>query len=174
MPPVTSYPAVVPGPAAAGARNAADLAFATAMIPHHGQAVVMSDLLLARGGDAEVKALAQRIKQEQIPEIAAMAGWVKGWGVAVPDPYAALSGAMTTHGGMMSDAQLRQLAFVTGTAADKLFLTLMIQHHQGAIDMAEKELAEGVNPEATKLAQSIVATQSAEIAQMKQLLGSAP
>ena len=65
MPGMVSYPPVTPGPAAAGAHNAVDVAFATGMIPHHGQAVVMSDLLLARSSTPEAKAFAQRIKQEQ-------------------------------------------------------------------------------------------------------------
>ncbi|HET9655736.1 MAG TPA: DUF305 domain-containing protein, partial [Kineosporiaceae bacterium] len=158
MPSMTSYPPVTPGPSATGAHNAADVAFASGMIPHHGQAVVMSDLLLARSGNAEVKGLAQRIKQEQTPEITALAGWLKGWGSTVPNPYAVMDDQMAGmgQGGMMSNAQMRQLESAMGTGADKVFLTLMPEHHQGAIDMAKTELAKGVNPEARKLAESII------------------
>jgi uncharacterized protein (DUF305 family) len=165
-----TYPPVTPGPVAKGAHNAADLAFAAGMIPHHGQAVQMADMVLATTSDAGVKALAERIKKAQSPEIAAMSGWLKGWGQEVPDPYAAMSDAMGGMGGMMSNAQMQQLEVATGTAADKTFLMLMPEHHQGAIDMAKTELAKGTNPEAKMLAQAIITGQSAEISEMKTML----
>lgn len=142
------------------------------MITHHGQAVVMSDLLLARTSSAEVKALAQRIKEAQAPEITAMAGWLKGWGAGVPDPYASMGDQMAgmDHGGMMSSGQMRQLESAMGTSADKVFLTLMPEHHQGTIDMARTEVATGLNPETKKLARSIISSQTAEITQMKTML----
>jgi uncharacterized protein (DUF305 family) len=179
----STYSPVTPGPAAKGAHNDTDVMFANDMIPHHGQAVTMADLILARSANAQVKALAENIKRAQTPEIATMSGWLKGWGSAVPDPYGHAAG-MTgmsqggktgmSQGGMMSDAQLKQLSEATGPAADKSFLSLMVEHHQGAIDMANGELREGVNPEAKRLAQSIVTSQTAEIAQMKSLLASMP
>jgi uncharacterized protein (DUF305 family) len=166
-----TYPPVTPGPAAAGAHNAADIAFAEGMIPHHGQAVQMADMVLAKTSTADVKALAEQIKKAQGPEIATMSGWLKGWGQKVPDPYAAVSGGMAgMGGGMMSNEQMHQLDVATGRTADKVFLTLMPEHHEGAIAMAKTELAHGVNPEAKKLAQSIIASQTAEITQMKKLL----
>jgi uncharacterized protein (DUF305 family) len=172
MPTMTSYPPISPGPTATGTHNPADVEFASGMIPHHGQAVMMSDLLLARGRNLKVKALAQQIKQEQTLEISALAGWLKGWGAAVPDPYASMSEETAGPGrnGMMSNAQMRQLESATGTSADKVFLTLMPEHHQGAIDMAKTELIKGVNPEARKLARSIITRQSAEIVEMKTML----
>lgn len=165
----STYPPVTPGPAATGAHNSADVAFATAMIPHHGQAVVMSDLVIARGSSADVKALARRMKQTQLAEIATMAGWLQGWGAPVPDPYAVGRHLPGMGHGMMDAAQLGRLKGTAGVAADKVFLTLMPMHHQGAIEMARIEQAQGANPEARKLARSIIGTQAAEIAKMRQL-----
>lgn len=166
-----TYPPITPGPAAAGAHNDTDVMFATDMIPHHGQAVQMADMILAKTANPDVKALAERIKAAQTPEIVTMAGWLKGWGRTVPDPYAHSAGmAGMEHSGMMSDEQMKQLDKATGTEADKVFLTQMQEHHAGAIDMARTELAQGSNPEAKKLAQSISTSQTAEIAEMKAML----
>jgi uncharacterized protein (DUF305 family) len=168
---MATYPPVTPGPAAAGTHNDADVVFASGMIPHHGQAVQMADMVLAKTGNPGVKALAERIKAAQSPEISTMSGWLKGWGQSVPDPYAGMAGmAGMEHGAMMSDEQLTQLHKATGSAADKAFLTLMQEHHQGAIDTARTEVAQGSNPQAKKLAQSISTSQTAEIAEMKTML----
>ena len=72
--------------------------------------------------------------------------------------------------GMMSDAQMQELTDATGADFDRLFLELMIVHHQGAIEMADTEIAEGSNPAALALAESIKTSQTAEIAEMQQLL----
>ncbi|HEY6794149.1 MAG TPA: DUF305 domain-containing protein [Kineosporiaceae bacterium] len=167
-----SYPPVTPGPAAKGAHNAEDVAFATGMIPHHGQAVEMADMVLAKTGNPQVKALAEQIKKAQSPEIAILSGWLKGWGQKVPDPHMAMSGDMggMTMTGMMSDAQMKQIEDATGISVDKVFLTLMQEHHSGAIAMAKTELAKGANPEAKKLAQTIITSQSAELTQMKKMV----
>ena len=172
----SSPPPVTPGPAAQGAHNAADVAFATDMISHHGQAVQMSDMLLTRGSDPTVKALAEKIKAAQAPEIATMSGWLKGWGQTVPDPYATMANQMGGMGmkGIMTEAQMHQLDVAQGMKADQVFLTLMPEHHRGAIDMARTELTAGTNPDAKKLAQSIVTSQTAEIAQMKTMLATVP
>lgn len=166
-----TYPPVTPGPAAPGAHNDVDATFANDMIPHHGQAVQMADMILAKTTNAQVKTLAEKIKAAQSPEIATMAGWLKGWGKPVPDPYAHMVGmAGMSHGGMMSAEQMDQLGKATGTAADKLFLTQMQEHHAGAVDMARGQLVNGSNPDAKKLAQSIITSQTAEIAQMKAMV----
>lgn len=166
-----SYPPVTPGPAAAGAHNDVDAMFASDMIPHHGQAVQMADMILAKTTNMQVKTLAETIKAAQSPEIAAMAGWLKGWGKPVPDPYAHMAGmAGMDHGGMMSAEQMDQLDKATGAAADKLFLTQMQEHHAGAVDTAKGELTNGSNAEAKKLAQSIITSQTAEIARMRTMV----
>lgn len=153
---------------AAGAHNEADVMFASMMIPHHNQAVEMSDILLAKEGvDAEVAALAQRIRAAQAPEVAQMTGWLIGWG---EDPGA---GSMQHGGddGMMSQAEMDALKNATGADGTQLFLDGMIKHHTGAIAMARTELEKGMNPEAKKLAQTIIDSQEAEINEMKRLGG---
>jgi uncharacterized protein (DUF305 family) len=174
---VSASPApVTPGPAAQGAHNAADVAFATDMISHHGQAVQMSDMLMTRGSDPTVKALAEKIKAAQAPQIATMSGWLKGWGQTVPDPYATMADQMGGMGmkGIMTEAQMHRLDIAKGTAADQVFLTLMPEHHQGAIDMAKTEVKGGANADAKKLAQAIISAQTTEIAQMKTILAGLP
>lgn len=154
---------------AAGPHNEADVMFASMMIAHHNQAIEMSDILLAKEGvDAEVAALAQRIKAAQAPEVAQMTGWLTGWG---EDPGA---GSMQHGGddGMMSEAEMDALKEATGAEATQLFLDGMIKHHTGAIAMARTELEKGMNPDAKKVAQVIIDTQEAEIEEMKRLGGS--
>ena len=175
----SSYPPVTPGPAATGAHNDADVKFATDMIPHHGQAVVMSDLILAHSQNAQVKSLATAIKNAQGPEIATMSGWLKGWGATPADPYEHAmgmpDGGHAGHGGMagmMTQEQMREFAAARGALADKAFLTMMIEHHQGAVEMAKTELAKGANPQAKALAQQIISSPQSEIEQMKKLLTS--
>jgi len=142
--------------------------FASMMIPHHNQAIEMSDLLLAKSDiGPKVTALAQKIKAAQGPEVAQMSGWLVGWG---EDPD---TGGMHHGGddGMLNQAEMDALKNATGAEATRLFLDGMIKHHMGAIAMAKTELEEGANPDAKKLAQAIIATQEAEIAAMKQLGG---
>ncbi|GAB2579111.1 DUF305 domain-containing protein [Microlunatus antarcticus] len=165
-------PAAGPGTPAVGQHGAADIQFATMMIPHHTQAVAMSDTLLSKQGvDAKVTALATRIKAEQAPEIIQMSGWLAGWG---QDPSPSSMGGMGGMGagdGLMSQADMDALGQASGDDAARLYLTGMIKHHQGAVTMAQTELAQGQNPDAKKLAQSIVMTQKAEITEMNGLLG---
>jgi uncharacterized protein (DUF305 family) len=153
---------------ASGPHNEADVMFASMMIPHHNQAIEMSDMLLAKSDiDPKITALAQKIKAAQGPEVAQMRGWLVGWG---EDPNA---GAMHHGGddGMLSQVEMDALKNATGAEATTLFLDGMIKHHTGAITMAETELEEGANPDAKKLAQAIIDTQEAEIIEMKKLGG---
>ena len=160
------------GTPAAGSHNQADIDFASMMIPHHQQAVEMSDMLLAKQGiDAKVVDLATQIKAAQAPEITQMSGWLAGWG---QDPSPSSMGGMGGMGagdGLMSQADMDALDQATGNDATRLFLTGMIKHHQGAVTMAKTELDSGQNTDAKHLAQDIITTQQAEIAQMNQLLG---
>ena len=162
----------------AGLSNAADVEFAAGMIPHHEQAVEMSDSMLAKAGiDPEVTALATRIKAAQAPEIRTMKAWLDDWG----KPGAG-GGSGAGHGsghggeaagtgsGMMSGEQLEELAGAEGDEASQLFLAGMIEHHKGAIDMAEQELEAGADPGAKDLAASIVQAQESEIKEMEALL----
>ena len=146
-------------PEGAASANSADEMFAMAMIPHHQQAIDMADLVLAKSGvDPVVLELASDIKAAQQPEIDLMTGWLADWGVA--------SGGMEGMGhggGMMSDDDMDALEAADGAAASALFLDQMIEHHEGAIAMAEAELEQGQNPDALELAEKIITDQTAEI-----------
>ena len=138
--------------------NDADVAFAMNMIPHHQQAIDMADMVLAKDGvDEQVLTLAAAIKDAQGPEIDTMTSWLADWGQS--DDMGGMN-----HGGMMSDDDMAALEAATGAEASRLFLEQMIVHHQGAIDMAEDEIADGENADAVKLAQTITDAQTAEIA----------
>lgn len=150
--------------------NMADVMFAQMMIPHHEQAIEMSDLLLAKEEvDPEVAALAERIKAAQQPEIELMEGWLEDWGADMP--HGDMGHDDMGHGdGMMSQADMDALEDAGGAEASALFLEQMIVHHEGAIDMAEAQIDDGENADAIALAEKIVVDQTAEIEEMEQLL----
>jgi uncharacterized protein (DUF305 family) len=155
--------------AAAGAEfDGADVTFAQGMIPHHEQAVEMADLADGRAESPEVIDLAERIKAAQGPEIEQMRGWLEDWGEEAPE-------AMDHEGmsGMMSEGDMTALEDASGAEFDEMFLTMMIEHHEGAIEQAETELAEGRNAEARELAQAIIDAQQAEIEEMQGILDAA-
>ena len=157
-------------PSTATAHNAADVAFATDMIPHHSQAVEMADMALTKATNADVKSLATKIKAAQDPEIITMTGWLKGWSEPVPAASMSMSGMGEASGmGMMSDAEMATLDKATGVEFDRMWVKMMITHHQGAIDMSKTELAGGQDSGAKALAQSIVTSQTAQISQLQAL-----
>ena len=164
------------GPPASGPHNAQDVTFVKDMLPHHSQAVEMADIALTRDTTPKVKALAQQVKDAQAPEISAMGGWLTGWGEQVPAAesmggHSSLSGGMSTGGtGMMGADQMTALDKATGTEFAKMWLTDMTEHHTGAVAMARVETIGGQSADAKKLATSIISSQTAEIATMKQLL----
>lgn len=154
--------------------NMADVMFVQMMIPHHEGAIEMSDVLLAKSGvDPEVIALAEQIKAAQGPEIEQMKAWLDDWGV--PQMNDGMDGM--DHGGMggtdgMSEEDMQALEDATGPEAGDLFLEQMIVHHAGAIDMAEEVLDDGQHPAVRELAENIIASQAAEIEQMRSMLDS--
>lgn len=160
------------GPPASGAHNSQDVTFATDMIPHHTQAVTMADLALTKATNPTVKKLAMAIKGAQDPEIAAMSGWLVGWGKPVPSRSMTMDHGNMSMPGMMSKSEMDALGNAAGTAFDKLWLTQMLTHHKGAVTMARTELASGQNADSKALAQSIITSQSKEIATMTALLPS--
>ncbi|GAA2493139.1 DUF305 domain-containing protein [Streptomyces gobitricini] len=173
-----SAPSASPSASASVARsghNAADVAFAQGMIPHHRQAVDMADMAEGRAAAKEVKDLAAAIKKAQDPEIRTLTGWLTSWGEQVPAEGAADHSGHSGHGdamsGMMTDQEMEQLEKSSGKAFDTAFLTLMIKHHQGAVTMAKTEQTQGSHPPARAMAGEIIASQSAEIAEMRELLG---
>ena len=148
--------------------NDADVMFAQMMIPHHQQAVEMADMILAKDDiDEGVLTLAEDIKAAQQPEIEQLQGWLDEWGA---DTDTESMGGMDHGDGMMSDDDMQTLEAATGTDASRLFLEQMTMHHEGAITMAQDEVDNGQNTDAVAMAQTIVETQTAEIATMQELL----
>jgi uncharacterized protein (DUF305 family) len=148
---------------------APEVDFAQMMIPHHEQAIVMSDLALANNAGPEVSALAISIQSSQAPEIEQMRGIISRYGGEV----------IHDHGdhdmpGMLTSEQLDQLGRAQGPEFDQLFLLGMIEHHKGAIVMAQDVLGASDDEEVTALAQQIIAEQEREIQQMEQLLSDQP
>ena len=151
---------------AAATFNDADVTFAQSMIIHHEQAIEMARLASTRAESQDVLDLAARIEGAQQPEIDLMTEWLEAWG---EEPAADMGMDGMDMGGM-SEQQMTDLEATTGAQFDRMFLEMMIEHHQGAIEMANTETAEGENPEALELAAKIVADQTAEIEEMQAML----
>lgn len=156
-------------PSAAADFSDADVTFATGMVPHHESAIEMAQLAEGRAADPRVLDLAVRIEAAQGPEIEILSAWLERWGA---DEEAGMDHGGMDHGsgGMMSEQDMQALMNATGAGFDRMFLTQMIEHHRGAVQMAETEAAEGSNSGALAMAESIRDSQSAEIAEMEQLL----
>ena len=164
------------------AHNHADVMFNRHMIPHHQQAIEMSDILLAKQGiDPRVTGLANQIKAAQGPEIQQMQGWLNQWGnppmPSMPSGHMEMpgmpgDGGMPGMSGMISEEDMTALKNAQGVEAAKLFLTHMIAHHEGAITMAQNEIDDGQYPAEIALARSIITTQQQEIETMKGILPS--
>ena len=160
--------APAPSTATAAAHNQADITFASGMVPHHQQAIAMADMALKQASNANVKQLATAIKAAQDPEIQTMTGWLTSWG-STPMPSGHDMGGMSM-GGMMTDQDMSALGKASGTTFDRMWLQMMIKHHQGAVAMAKTELAQGAHPDAKTLAQQVIDSQSKEITTMTDLL----
>lgn len=170
----TSSPAA-PAPAAESVspeHSAADVAFIQGMLPHHRSALEMAELASTRAEDPEVRALAARVTAAQGPEIEQMTSWLQAWGEEVPEGSMGgdMEGMGTDVPGMMSPEQMGELADARGAAFDEMWLTGMVEHHEGAVEMARTQVDEGSNPEAVALASVIIDDQSAEIEEMRGLL----
>jgi uncharacterized protein (DUF305 family) len=146
--------------------SAVDIMFAQMMIPHHEQAVEMSELAISRSQNIEVLELAEAIKGAQDPEIQQMKTWLKAAGAP-----ASMGHDMHAMGmdGMLTPEQLNALAEATGTEFDRLFLEGMILHHEGAIQMA-RMITNSENPEVRALGEEIITSQRREIERMRELL----
>jgi uncharacterized protein (DUF305 family) len=172
--------------------NAADVSFAQNMIVHHQGAIAMAKLATSQASTQPVKDLASRIEGAQAPEIQQMTAWLDAWGQPLStgqsmDDMGGMSGMSSSSGsmssgsmssgsmssgadGMMTDQQMTQLKAASGKNFDRMFLEMMTTHHQGAISMAKAEQANGSNPQAIALAKSIEQSQTAEVADMSQML----
>ncbi|MDX2358378.1 DUF305 domain-containing protein [Dietzia sp. PP-33] len=175
----------------------ADVRFARMMIPHHEQAIEMSDIILARDDvPDDVRDLAEHIKADQAPEIEQFERWLEQWGEptgprgdhgghGMGDRSAGDMGedmgermgdqmgdadGMGMMDGMLSPREMQELSDAEGADAVRLFLERMIDHHEGAIDMAEAQVADGTYPPAVDLAREIIATQQREIDDMRGML----
>jgi uncharacterized protein (DUF305 family) len=140
-----------------------ELMFASMMIPHHSQAITMSDLALANTTNPEILSLATAIRDAQAPEIAQMQSWLE------QSDYSGTHAGHMDMGGMLSDEELAELSAATGPTFDRLFLKGMIAHHEGAIEMLSM-IKNSTNSEVKKLSADILTSQSAEIEAMKALL----
>ncbi|WP_199485311.1 DUF305 domain-containing protein [Actinomadura craniellae] len=172
---------VLRGPSSEAPPTAADVRFVQMMIPHHEQALTMSALAPGQAADAKIKSLADRIDKTQTVEISAMQAWLKR---RAPGPTQGGHGGHAGHGGggatanphanmpgMATEAQLAQLRAARGAEFDRLFLTLMITHHQGALKMARELLAATPGDQTVQtLAKDVLSSQNAEIGRMNALL----
>ncbi|MEO3798818.1 DUF305 domain-containing protein [Nonomuraea sp. B1E8] len=145
--------------------NAADVTYVQDMIVHHRQALDMALLAPNRAESAKVKSLADRIRAAQAPEIQYMTTWLREQEQKVPDHHAAHDGMP----GMATPEQLGALRAATGKDFDRMFLQLMINHHQGAITMSEKVLSGGSHIRIEELAGDVSVTQMAEIRRMREM-----
>jgi uncharacterized protein (DUF305 family) len=162
--------------------NQPDVAFAQNMIPHHVQAIAMSLLTAQRAVSPQVKDLSAGIQTAQQPEIDQMTSWLRAWHEPVPATNSPLGGTgqgdigQMDHDsdgpmpGMMSGDQMQQLEQASGPEFERMFLQMMVTHHQGAITMAQTELRAGQNLAARQLAQRIIDSQQREITEMQALL----
>jgi uncharacterized protein (DUF305 family) len=150
----------------------ADVSFAQLMIPHHQQAVEMADLALSRETSPEVKQLAEQIKAAQGPEIEMMSTWLEGWGapMAMGEDHSGHDMGGMDMSGMMSDDDMQALADAQGAEFDRMWLEMMIAHHQGAISMAEQVKGASSNADVTSLAGAVMTGQAVEIDAMQKLL----
>ena len=149
--------------------NDADVMFAQMMIPHHEQAIEMSEIALdpASGASAAIQDLAIRIRDAQDPEIELMKGFLATWGAPLnPEDGMDHSSMME---GMLTVEELDELAGLQGSEFDVRWAQAMIAHHKGAVAMAEDVLADGKNAETRKLAEEIIANQQAEIDELTPL-----
>jgi uncharacterized protein (DUF305 family) len=166
--------------------NDADVAFATGMIQHHAQALSMVDLTIDRTLDPEVQQLADDIRAAQGPEIETMSDWLQDWDEEVPETMRdhanaghdmegmgdSMEGMDSDLPGMMSGEDFEALENASDADFQTMWLEMMIEHHEGAVEMARDQQESGQYEPAVDLAGDVVDTQTAEIEQMESLLGS--
>ncbi|WP_343212798.1 DUF305 domain-containing protein [Arthrobacter sp. Br18] len=183
--PTEAMPSASASAEAMAEHNEADVMFAQMMLPHHRQAVEMSEMLLEKEGiDPAVTDLATQIKEAQEPEIEQLTGWLESWGepmemteegmesmdAGMGSGMESMDPGMGPMDGMMSEEGMAALGTAEGTEAETMFLESMTAHHNGAVQMAQQEIQDGMFPDAIALAETIVETQQAEIDEMTALL----
>ncbi|GAA1476769.1 DUF305 domain-containing protein [Nocardioides aestuarii] len=159
--------------------NQADVDFATDMIIHHSQALTMVDLAAPRPGlSPKLMALLEEIRNAQTQEAELMTDWLEDWGQPVPNNPRSHGGMdhdeaedmASDMPGMMSDDEMGMLEDADGDAFEEMWLEMMVEHHEGAIEMAEAEADDGEFHDTVELAEQIATTQAAEVEQMEKLL----
>ena len=154
--------------------NEADVAFAQSMIPHHREAVEMAEMALAPQAEAgaEIRALATQIQGAQDPEIEQMTNLLESWGA--PVDMTGMEGMDDMEGmeDTMSAEEMASLSAMSGSDFDSVWALQMIEHHEGAVSMAQEVKASGSNAEVLALADAIIAGQQVEIDQMNAFTGS--
>lgn len=165
--------------------NSQDVTFLVDMVAHHQQAIDMAEMVPSHTNNAQVKALATKIEAAQGPEIAQMNAWLAEWNetpetgsessgnghnMSGMDHGGSMSSANPMGPGMMSAAQMADLESKSGAEFDRMWLTMMIAHHEGAVTMSEQELTQGENAQVKALAQEIINAQAKEIAEMQEML----
>ena len=153
--------------------NKADQKFVQEMIPHHEQAVVMSEMVSNVQVSGETSALATEIISAQASEIELMKSFLSEWGVEYDpnsDPHAGHMMSGDESSGMMTDEELAELKNSSGVVFEKMWLTMMLAHHKGAIKMAETVIADGKDERVKTLAEAIIGEQQKEIELIQTLL----
>ena len=159
--------------------NQADVDFATHMIQQHAQALLMADLTDGRDLPVALVAVVEQIRMTQGVEIETMVDWLNAWNQPIPETVRDHANAHA-HGdgeagmdsdlpGMVSAEEMERLEAAAGEEFEQMWLELMIEHHEGAIEMATTEKSAGEYPDATDLAKSIIEAQQAEIEEMEAL-----
>ncbi len=198
----SSAPAAAQAPLSAAAAQPvypieADHCYVEAMVPHHEQALVLSEVVLAASGVSDrTRALAEFIVADQTAEIEQMRAWSDAWARALPDAAGAASGhgphgahADTNPGviaqgcahdghaamkGMATEDQVAGFRELTGAAAERMFLELMIAHHEGALEMAKTAVTEGSNAFVRSSAKHVLVEQEREVGAMTAILETVP
>jgi uncharacterized protein (DUF305 family) len=158
--------------------NDADVTFAQGMIPHHEGALTMAEVATDRASDPRVVDLAERIRAGQDPEIDLMNGWLEDWGQPLQNDSGDMGGmdhgsegtGGKDHGSEGMGGMAMEDMPGAGPEFDRMWLEAMIEHHDGAVEMARTEIEDGRNAEALDLARLISQTQTQEIEEMQQLL----
>jgi uncharacterized protein (DUF305 family) len=150
--------------------NDADVMFARMMIPHHQQAVVLAAMVPTNTSNPDLQVMATHIGAAQKAEVGVLQDLLAEWGEQASDPHADHHGGMQMMTGMVDQATLDRLPTLYDSAFDTLWTTSMIGHHEGAVSMAQDEIAQGESPDAKHVAQLIIESQQREIALMKHLI----
>ncbi|GLY19689.1 lipoprotein [Kineosporia sp. NBRC 101677] len=154
--------------------NSADIDFAKGMIPHHVQAVEMADMASEKAINPKVKELAAQIMTAQGPEIETLSGLLSSWGEPVPssedsESMDGMDHEAAGHSGMMMSEQMDELEAADGAEFERLWVDMMVEHHEGAVAMSEAQVRDGSSAEAKQLAQTIADTQTEEIAELRSI-----